>query len=85
MWIFLRVLYLYKKKVVLIVDLEWGVWWVKVLIFLWFYDIGCDIEIFVVNGWEVWILVGFGNYFLSWCVDESAMPGFTKYQGFNSF
>ena len=45
-----------------IVDLDWGVRWVKVLILVGFYDIGCDIEILGVDGWKVRILLGFGGF-----------------------
>lgn len=46
---------------------EWNGKWVKVLILVGFYDIGCDIGIFGVDGGEVGILWGLWNF--GWMVD----------------
>ena len=54
------ILYLYRKEVVWIVDLDWCVRLMKVLILVWFDDIGGDIWIFSVDCEEVGILLGFG-------------------------
>ena len=41
----------------------------KVLIFVGFDDIRCDMEIFGVEVWKVGILLGLVGFF-SWCVDK---------------
>ena len=56
--------------------------WVKVLILLGFYDIGCDIRIFEMDCWKAGILLGLVGFWigvlkLSRFVDELAyrLPG----------
>ena len=60
-----RFLYLYRKKVVWIVDWDWDEGWVKVLILVGFDDIGCDIGIFGLDGGKMGILLCFGDFGLS--------------------
>ena len=64
-WIFLMILYLYRKKVVWIVVFDCGLRWVEVLISVGFDDIGCDIGIFGLDGGKMGILLGFGDFGLS--------------------
>ena len=59
------ILYLYKKKVVWIVGLDWDWRLVKVLILVGFDDIGCDIRIFGLDGGKMGILLSFGDFGLS--------------------
>ena len=62
-WIFLRVLYLYRKKVVWIGSLDWGERLVEVLIFVGVDDIGCDIGVFGVKVSEILDFAGFSRIF----------------------
>ena len=63
-WILLRILYLYRKKVVWVVVWNLVAWWVKVLIFFGFDDIGCDIGIFGVKVSEMLDFTGFDGIFI---------------------
>ena len=77
MWIFLGFcIYIGRKWFGLWICI-WVLCWIKVLILVGFYDIGCDIGVFGVDGWEVGILLGLVGFclwvlFLSLCRDELA-------------